>query len=265
MRCAIIFKCMAAIFMITGCGDIPRDNVLDPKNPDSYRRPLILIEAFVNSAHPTDYNREAIMALQNIQKEYSDPVLISVYHRNLEIDGQKFTDSLYVNGTTSERATELQNTYLQEWPGSTRGVPDIYINGANHRIAGASARENVMQRLRQNIDVLLTQKSYYTLTAETRYSEKNEIIMDCRIAPLANQKGENLQLRVAFIKDVDAQEGRDAVIGLYDAIDVKDIKAGEYREITLGPFSLWQQPQRVIITLTSEDRKQVFQSIREDI
>ncbi|MEJ2050029.1 MAG: hypothetical protein P8Y60_09370, partial [Calditrichota bacterium] len=85
-----IFSTIIAILLLSICKDIPRDNPLDPQNPNSYQQNVILLEAFVNTNNPYNYNLWALQALDSIAETYGSHVVIAEYHRNTS----QFTDPL---------------------------------------------------------------------------------------------------------------------------------------------------------------------------
>ncbi|MEJ2053421.1 MAG: hypothetical protein P8X42_05830, partial [Calditrichaceae bacterium] len=76
-----IFKLSIILALLAACSDIERDNLLDPKNPDSYSDTPILIEAFVNTSF--EYDAAALVALDQIQAQLGDNTDIEIveYHR----------------------------------------------------------------------------------------------------------------------------------------------------------------------------------------
>jgi hypothetical protein len=72
---------LVSILLISACEDIPRDNLLDPQNPDSYTSSIILLEAFVNTNNPLPYNLWALEALDEIGGLYGTKIVIAEYHR----------------------------------------------------------------------------------------------------------------------------------------------------------------------------------------
>ncbi|MCK4754801.1 MAG: hypothetical protein KAS58_06175, partial [Calditrichia bacterium] len=78
--------------ILISCKDIPRDNVLDPKNPDSYRAQVISLEAFVNTENDQMYNEYMLSALQTIVNRYPGKLILLQYHRK----AISFPDSLAI-------------------------------------------------------------------------------------------------------------------------------------------------------------------------
>ena len=81
-----------SVIVFISCKDIPRDNVLDPKNPDSYRAQVIALEAFVNTENDQMYNEYMLSALGTIVDRYPGKLVLMQYHRNTI----NFTDSLAI-------------------------------------------------------------------------------------------------------------------------------------------------------------------------
>ena len=135
-----IFKMLVCILLIMECKDIPRDNILDPQNPNSYRSSTVLIEAFVNTANPLNYNQWALLALDSIKKNYEERVLIAEYHR----DAVGYPDPHSINSGILE---PLYEKYVANSKSNVKGIPDIFINGITSRVQGASSVKSVFTRL----------------------------------------------------------------------------------------------------------------------
>ena len=69
-----------------GCKDIERDNILDPKNPNSFRPHVVTVEAFVNTSPELPYNYNDIMleALEQLKTIYAAKIIVSHYHRDVQ-------------------------------------------------------------------------------------------------------------------------------------------------------------------------------------
>ena len=83
-----ILLLIASFFIFNVCQDIPRDNVLDPKNPESSTRQIITVEAFVNTNNELSYNQNMLNALDLLDEKYPDKLSIMQYHtfKNLFAD-----------------------------------------------------------------------------------------------------------------------------------------------------------------------------------
>ncbi len=78
--------------ILISCNDIDRDNVLDPKNPESYRAQVISLEAFVNTENDQLFNEHMLQAMETILGRYPGKIILVQYHRN----AIEFQDSLSI-------------------------------------------------------------------------------------------------------------------------------------------------------------------------
>ena len=61
-----------------GCSDLPRDNPLDPKNPESQRPQVVLAEAFVTDDPDAQFCANALDALTQLEGEFGNTQLLIV-------------------------------------------------------------------------------------------------------------------------------------------------------------------------------------------
>ncbi len=242
------------------CSDLPRDNVLDPKNPDSYRTSVPLIEAFVNLAHPSPYNKWAVQSLNALQADYPQQIIVVEYHRDLTVDSLNYDDP-FNDDQQQTFFLQLQNKYVQAWPEVPRVLPDVYLNGAQARFSGAYDELSLKKMLEPVITEHIAQKNDYSLEAEIE-KQDNLVTVRCLVARLGNQAAENLRLRVLFVKRrVSEQLQLNSVVKMtWPGILIDNIKAGSYVTIDAGSIA----PQRadgVVLALVTEDELQVLQAV----
>ncbi|MFN2128874.1 MAG: hypothetical protein ACK2TU_13525, partial [Anaerolineales bacterium] len=127
------------VVMVFSCDDLPRDNLLDPKNPNSYRPQIVSLEAFVNTQNDADFNQYMLEALSIIEQRYPQKVAIAHYHRN--VPDTTYEDSLAI------QANEILYTQYVNYFDGQKGVPDVFINGVAKRIKGASSVATALERL----------------------------------------------------------------------------------------------------------------------
>ncbi len=208
------------------CSDIPRDNVLDPKNPDSYRDQNIFIEAFVNTVNDEMYNEYMISALKIIQERYPGKIHLANYHRST---------TEYPDTTLSILGNEnLYEQYIAKFD-SKKGVPDVFINGTIERIKGASSIESAVERIDDAIQPLLIQNNIFTI--EPNVSRQESLIsLSAKIAKLGSESAEDLILRATVIEQIDTQYLTGVVrhVGISNLIP--NLEPGEQKEITLTDF-----------------------------
>jgi len=253
-----VFSLLIFTILLSSCDNLARDDLLDPKNEDGFIESVVLIEAFVNLDHPTDYNMWAVQGLDLISEEYNSAVQIVEYHRSLdgypsdvpELDAQ-FTNmhQLYVDNSSD--ATQ-------------RAVPDIYINGALNRITGAESPSDVKERIEPVADDLIVANNDYYIIPNLAVAG-NEISINCSVARLGNKAISNNKLKVIFIKDYNENLKRRVVVALDNSVIIESVAAGSYWQKDLGPYSFTSLPSAVIISLTSSDQLEVIQTTYREI
>ncbi len=257
-----VFKILAfsLILMVTvSCKDLARDNVLDPKNPESYSKTVPLIEAFVNMAHPSPYNRWAVESLNALQNDFAGEVNVVMYHRDLTIDSVVYDDP-YNDDLQQSYFLQLQNKYVRLWPEVPRGVPDVYLNGAENRFAGTYEAGSLKKMMEDHIAELIALKNNYLI--EPHLQDDGDVVkVKCLVARLGNTKAENLRLRVLFIKQ-NVQQNLilySVVKMTWPGILIDRLEAGSYKTINAGQIAR-QQATGVVLALVSNDEQQVLQS-----
>lgn len=253
--CKYIFSIFSILLLIISCDDIPRDNILDPKNSSGYCQPVILIEAFVNTSY--DACDRAIEALYLIEADYGGKIVVAEYHRDVADSIDSYSYLQY---------DALHQKYVDESSSSTqRGVPDIFVNGAANRVSGASSVNSVRDRLNPIISELVIQKNEYFLEPSVEVNNTT-INASCKVARLGNQAAADLRLKLIFIKDYGEPYLKHVSILPEQALIpyvIDKIDAGEFVEKKFDSlsFSFTNLPDAVIFTLTSEDEVEIFQTI----
>ena len=252
-----IFKLLVSIFIIVNCNDFPRDNVLDPKNPNSYQSSVVLLEAFVNTNNPFSYNLWTLQALDSIKSLYGLNIIIIEYHR----DTQEFTDP-YRNTLIFE---PLYEKYVQNSIPNVKGVPDVFINGSGHRVQGASGINSVLTRLNSILSPLVVLNTYFTLDPATINISGNQLNMSCRVARLGNQSAGDLSLRAILLQQINSQELKRVAMDIVKADNILRLDPGEIRTINFDPVEINQRPDWIIFSLTSSDELTVYQNIKVNL
>lgn len=254
-----IFRLIVLIALLISCSDIERDNLLDPKNPDSYSETPILIEAFVNTA--LEYDEFAIQALNLIESEFGSQVDIEIieYHRDHPADTSDLDP--YANPIFDG----LHDDYAENYP-EDKGVPDIYVNGSQGRVFGAYNVSSVYSRLAPIISDIAGQQSQYSLEVELEASG-NQLNVDYRLARLGKKSDENLQLHVILIKDYGIPGARRIVdkVTYPDAELIIKIDEGEYAEGSIDNIACPNQPDYAIFTITKQGSITVLKTLKKEI
>lgn len=252
--CKYIFSIFIILLLIINCDDIPRDNILDPKNSSGYCQPVILIEAFVDTSY--DACDRAIEALNLIEADYGGKIVIAEYHRDVEDTTDTYVYSQY---------DALHQIYVDSSSSSTqRGVPDIFVNGAGNRVSGASSVTSVSDRLNPIISELVIQKNEYILEPNIQVNGA-AINASCKVARLGNQAAANLRLKLIFIKEYSGTYLKHVSVlpkkALIPRVIIDKIEAGEFVDKKFDSLSFTYLPDAVIFTLTSGDEVEIFQTI----
>jgi hypothetical protein len=248
-----IFSLYVCLIFLIGCGDLPRDNVLDPQNPNSYQESTILLEAFINTANPYDYNRWALQALDSIRQQYRSDIIIAEYHRDTQQYADPYSNSIF---------ELLYEKYVAHSDPAIKGVPDIFINGISQRVQGASGVSAVMSRLNAILSDMIIVNSYFTLEPGNIHVSDSEISATCKIARLGNQSAEDLLLRLIAVHAYNSGELKRVVTNLVKSDIISRLNAGEIKTVVFDAVPISIRPSALIFSLTSADELIVYQNIR---
>ncbi len=249
------------LLLIVSCSDIPRDNLLDPKNPDGYSDSVILIEAFVNTSPdiPGGFSEMALAGLDEVQAFYGDQVIIIEYHR----DVQDYNDPLNTEASNS-RFTELHNAYTagKEIP---RAVPDIFVNGASRRVSGAASAASVAEQVQQKTTPLVDEKNFLSMDIDIEFLQSNELQVTCRIASLGNKAAENKKLRLIYLYEGQNNSAKRTVQDLVMSKNMPDISKGGIVKVTFDPYTFLIKPDRIVAAVTSDDGLKINQAVLKEL
>lgn len=259
-RSILIIFCLIFLFY---CDDIPRDNILDPKNPSSERQKIVTIEAFVytGSDAPNTLNETVLYALDQIENAYGNKVTIMEYHRNT------------TNYSADPYVTDPYNNYSNEnlydiYTGNVgEGVPDVFINGIAARVQGASTVQNSVFRLEQALQPFIIQNSLFTIEPQASI-QNGEIDLSLKIAKLGSSNAQDIIVKAIIVYKIDNDILERVVHGIGKSTIIEEIENGEIKEVDIDPIPLAQfsyQSISVIFAVTSEDEKSIYQSIEVDI
>ena len=214
------------IFLIA-CKDIPRDNILDPKNPDSYRSQIISLEAFVNTENDQMYNEYMLSALNTIVNRYPGRLILAQYHRNTTF----YTDSLAI----PENET-LYEQYIHTYD-DLKGVPDVFINGSDCRIKGASSIDSAIDRIDEAIQTLLIKNSYFTIEP-TVVRDNSKISLSTKIARLGSDSASDIIVRATVTEQLDSGIYTRVVRHMETSNLIPRLQPGEQKEIKFSDVQI---------------------------
>ena len=255
-----IFKLLVLLsLLLTACEDIPRDNILDPKNPSGTRPQIISLEAFVNTDTliPFDYNFQLLEALNQLESKYEHQIVILEYHRNVQN---------YVDPDHSIENEALYTKYVDYAQPDSKGVPDVFINGTTARVQGAyDATGSTKIRLEQAIEPLLIRNSSYAIEPKiNKISAGYEI--STIIARLGNSSGMNLLVKAVIISQDDNEYQRRVVKLISKSNVITEIEPGEIKEVNFPVYQKTDQnPESIIFFITSDDEVRVYQTLKVDL
>ncbi len=237
--------------LLLACGDIPRDNPLDPKNPDSYCAQKIVIEAFVNTGNPYPYNQYMLVALDSLADLYPEQLVIAEYHRNTE----QYLDSLHLNENEL-----LYQHYLQVLGSSLKAVPDVFINGVEQHVQGASSVQSALFRLQQAVLSDFTKNSYFTM--ELSYQlHGTKIIPVVTLARLGREEATNILLKAIIIARQDELYHKRTVRGSTKSGLIPTLSPGDFKTIELPELEIDAvDPCSLIVYVVDKNERTIYQS-----
>jgi hypothetical protein len=259
LACASIYKkCLVpsaiALLVLMGCG-IPHDNPLDPANPGSSRTKKIMIEAFVNlqPGPPSDVCGFMVDALDSLASLYPDRVVIAEYHRNAQ------------NYPTPLHLAENEILYQHYWNAldsssrGVRGMPDVFINGTEARVQGASDKASAFFRLQQAVTARESEIGRYTIEVGATVSG-NRVTPQVTIARLGNSDVENLLVRAVLVSRISSPRFTRVVSGAVTGTVIGRLNRGQIMKITLPSLqSDASVPRELIACVCDRDQKTIYQ------
>jgi hypothetical protein len=245
-------------FFLISCKDIDRDNILDPKNPQSRRPQTVMIEAFVNTNEnlPVKINDTLLIALDFLHDKFENEVTIVEYHRDLP----GFTDTLHI----AENEL-LYSTYFEGFNQGEKGLPDVFINGISTRVQGASTVSNAIFRIEEAVQPYLVQNSHFTLEPDVTKTE-SRISLAVTIARLSSTSIQDVLVKAIIVEDIDGLLLKRVVREIKKSNLVPILDNGE-QEIIEFESELYPNAKNlsVIFYVTSEDELTIYQSIEVTI
>ncbi|RMF57685.1 MAG: hypothetical protein D6748_10645 [Calditrichaeota bacterium] len=234
----------------TGCEDIPRDNPLDPRNPNSIREHKVLVEAFVNTSNPFNYNEVALEALDSLVSYNSEQMIIVEYHRN----SRDYSDPYHLPENDA-----LYQSYLSIY-GGISGMPDVFFDVQGARVQGASTVANSFRRFSNALSGLLNQNSEYAL--EIHYEKNGNLIRPkITLAKLGTTDGQDLQIRAILIAQIDNSFLK-RVVRDYSSLTVATLPHGRYDSFNLPGLTIRepQQPHALVAVVSDRSGLVIYQS-----
>jgi hypothetical protein len=206
------------LFILLSCGDLERNNVLDPKNPNSEANRIVIVELFVVNNTGYEYCNTALGALEELceSENYRGKVLALEYHLKKD------------NLNDSYALTQCYDRYVEYEPiQANRGIPDAFFNGKIERVQGASIAK-VKDRYETILAELTNNKSYFRFEAK-KTIEGNSFGLNVKVVRLGTKKKENLNLIVVLYEDVGTDLHRYVVRKIFEHQTINTINPGEVK------------------------------------
>lgn len=233
------------------CGNISRDNILDPKNPESARPLRILVEAFVNTENSFEYNQFMLSALDSLMSIYNQRLSIVEYHRNT----QDHASDYHLN-----ESELLYQKYLDSIGVNNKGVPDVFINGADIRVQGASSVASALFRLQQALTPVLTQQGLFTIEMSF-VRNNNQVIPEITLARLGSSDAQDILVKGVLISQLDQPYHLRVVQEVQRSQVIDRLQHGEQETFTLPEMDVdLSKTNWLVVSVTDEDEVVVYQS-----
>lgn len=246
---------MAFCLLWISCGGIPRDNVLDPENPDSMAPHKVMIEAFVNTDNLSMVNEYALLALDSLAMLYNDRIVIAEYHRNTA----KYEDPYH-----AEKNELLYQNYVSQFD-DVKGVPDIYINGTSQRVQGASSASFSLFRLEEALAEEILKNTYFVF--DVKYARQGSFVQpDVWLGRLGTQNMNNILVKAIIVSHVSTPYLQRVVHAVVESQVIPYIAHGEKLKINLPKISI--NPEAVntmIVYVTDANMTTIYQCSSQEI
>ncbi len=242
-------------WFFAGCGDLDRTNPLDPQNSDSKRGETVLVESFVNqSGGPVI--ESSINAFERILIEYGVESFIYMEHHIEKTEG---TDAYALESSLSRYLTLVPQTAEQ-------AIPDVFFNGIQGRVQGASDAESAYLRYCAELEKELGRETTFTIEAAAQL-KSGKIYVTADIAKLGNTKAEEIVVNLAVTEKVSGNI-RNIVRALIPLDTIGELNHGRIksvkREVEIQPE--WKTENLEIVVIVFNSRTLiVYQSERADL
>jgi hypothetical protein len=201
-----------SLLLLVACENLERNNPLDPQNPDSERRRVVFVEAFVNDAAP--FNAFALQALDSLAATFPQQQVVIVEHH---LPSAKFTDV--------EALTESADRY-KILTTAAPAVPDLFFNGSRSRVQGASSTGTAVFRYRHAIQAEIDKVAHFTIEAQKTISA-NRIDLDVTVARLGKGDFSPFAVTAMIAEDLGAAGHHHVVRKILLPENFSGIAAGE--------------------------------------
>ena len=180
---------LSFLLLLVACENLERNNPLDPKNPGSERRRVVFVEAFVNDTAP--FSAFAVQALDSLAATFHQQQVVIVEHH---LPSAKFIDAVALS-ESADRYKILTT--------AAPAVPDLFFNGAQNRVQGASTTGTAAFRYRHAIQTEIDKVAHFTIEAQKTISA-NQIDIEATVARLGNESFSQFAVTAMIAEDLGA-------------------------------------------------------------
>lgn len=210
------FWLWSGILFLCACGELERNNPLDPKNPQSERERVVFIEAFVNDATP--FSPFTLTALDSLAFALpTDQIIIAEHH----LPGTNYNDTYAL-----QESADRYNTLVT----ADHGVPDVFFNGTPTRLQGASSAHAAAQRYRAALQNELSRIGYFTIEAKKTVTATG-IEINATIARLGDSPATQFAIVAVVWEDLGMARHRHVVRKVFSPEAVNGLAAGDTRTV----------------------------------
>lgn len=209
---------LSFLLLLAACEDLERNNPLDPQNPSSERRRVVFVEAFVNNAAP--FSGFALAALDSLAAMFPRQQVVIVEHH---LPSAKFVDI----AALPESAVRYQ-MHTTDNP----AVPDIFLNGSQNRVQGASSASAALFRYRNALQAEIDKVAHFTVEAKKTITA-NQVDVDVTIARLGKDSFSQFAVTVMIIEDLGSAGHHHVVRKVLLPESFSGIAAGERKSAQL--------------------------------
>jgi len=187
-----LFSCGVLCGLFSNCADLDRSNPLDPKNPNSTTKKVVLIEAFVSHGTGLPYNDNALQALDDLLRTYGSNVILLEYH----VQAVGGNDPL----ATESNLLRYQST-LYEPDNNVRGTPHVFFDCVVVRIQGAASKNTAYSRYENALTSALAVSGNFTIEATTKLSG-TILSVESKVACHGSFEASDVTLCMAIAEDL---------------------------------------------------------------
>lgn len=209
----------SCVLFLCACGELDRNNPLDPKNPRSERPRVIFVEAFVNDAAP--FSPFALRALDSLTLALASDQIIVVEHH---LPSANYNDSYALQ----ESAGRYNNLAA-----ANPGVPDVFFNGTPTRLQGASSAHTAALRYRAALQNELGKIGYFTIEAKKSFAATS-IEINATIARLGDSPASQFAVAAVVWEDLGLSGHRHVVRKVFSPEVINGMAAGDTKTVRFG-------------------------------